>query len=171
MKKIYFVRHGLSEMNVQGLRAGSIETPLTDEGRAVAKQAGMAAHLLNIDTIVSSSMGRALETAEIIAREINYPIEQIRKSDLLVERHFGILEGKPYKPGEDIDVVEGIEQAEQLFERVKQALDWIETLPGDTILIVSHGATGRAVRHILNPEIAFIGRGFKNAEIVELNRL
>lgn len=168
MKKLYFVRHGLSEMNVLGFRAGSIETPLTDKGRAVAKLAGEHARNLGIDLIVSSSMGRALETAEIIAREISYPLEAIQKSDLLVERHFGILEGKPYKPGEDLDVVEGIEQAEALFERVTQALDWIETLPGNTVLIVSHGATGRALRHVLDPNISFASASFNNAEIVEL---
>lgn len=165
-KKIYFTRHGLSEMNVAGLRAGSTETPLTDEGRAVAKQAGILARDLGIDLIVSSSMGRAVETAEIIATEIDYPLEQILKSDLLVERHFGILEGKPFVKHADTDDVEGIEQTEALFRRVKKALEWIETLPGSTVLIVSHGATGRALRHILDPSIPFQHTSFKNAEIV-----
>lgn len=168
MKKLYFVRHGLSEMNALGLRSGSTETPLTDEGRKVAKQAGKAAHDLHLDTIVSSPMIRALETARIIASELGYAEDRIITSDLLVERHFGVLEGQPYVRNQDIDVVEGIELAEDLFRRAQQALDWINSLPGDTVLIVSHGATGRALRHILHPEIPFAGKGFKNAEIVEL---
>jgi len=168
LKKLYFVRHGLSEMNALGLRAGSTDTPLTDEGREVARQTGVAARELHIDTIVSSPMIRALETAQIIASELGYPEDKIFTSDLLVERHFGVLEGQPYERGQDIDVVEGIELAEDLFKRVRQALAWIESLPGETVLIVSHGATGRAMRHILNPRHPFQGTGFKNAEIVAL---
>lgn len=155
-------------MNALGLRSGSTETPLTDEGREVAKQAGKAAYDLHLDTIVSSPMIRALETARIIASELGYAEDRIITSDFLVERHFGVLEGQPYVRNQDIDVVEGIELAEDLFRRAQQALDWINSLPGDTVLIVSHGATGRALRHILHPEIPFAGKGFKNAEIVEL---
>ena len=40
MKKLFYVRHGQTVMNVQGLLAGQIETPLTDEGRAQAEAAG-----------------------------------------------------------------------------------------------------------------------------------
>lgn len=170
MKKIYFTRHGLTVMNELGLRSGSTETPLTETGRAAAKQAGQSAKGLPIDVIVSSSMGRAVETAEIIAAEIGYPLEKIIKTDLLVERHFGILEGAPYQPNQDVDVVEGIELAEMFFARVKEALELVETLPGQTVLIVAHSATGRAMRHLLNPDIPFAGSGsFPNSQIVEMN--
>lgn len=171
MKKLYFMRHGLSEMNKQGLRSGLTNTPLTDEGRAGAKQAGKGAHNLSIDTIVASTLDRAFETAQIVASEINHPIENILTSPLLVERDFGALEGLPYTPENDTDDVENIETTEQIFARARQALDWVETLPGDTILIVAHGAIGRAIRHVANPDIPFVGHShFPNTEIVELTR-
>src|SRR5690606_14158884 len=96
MRKLYFIRHGLSELNAQGLYAGHTETPLTEEGRLQAKQAGQGATGLGIDLIVSSPLERALETAQIVAHEIGYPEESIITDDRLIERHFGQLEAQPY---------------------------------------------------------------------------
>ena len=168
MKKLYFVRHGLTEMNVAGLWSGSTETSLTNDGRAQARKAGQAAKALGIDAIVSSTMGRAVETAQIIAKEIGYPAENIHTSSLLIERHFGALEGQPYFPDLNMDGVADVESVETLLGRAKLALEWINTIPGNTILIVSHGSTGRAIRHVLHPEIPFKGNHFPNAEIREL---
>ncbi len=167
MKKIYFMRHGLTEMNMAGIWSGSTETALTNEGRKQAKQAGAGAKNLGIDAIVCSSMSRAIETAEIVAREIGYPIENIHKTSLLIERHFGELEGQPWGPDLNIDGITDVESTDTLFHRVGMAAKWVKMIPGDTILVVSHGATGRALRHVLNPEIPFDGAGhFNNAEIV-----
>lgn len=162
------MRHGLTEMNVSGVWSGTTETPLTAKGRKQAKLAGQAAKDLGIDTIVCSTMGRAIESAEIVAKEIGYPLDKIHKSSLLIERHFGELEGQPYFPDLDLDGVADIESTDTLLNRAKLAIDWIETITGNTILVVSHGSTGRAIRHILNPSIPFRGAGhFKNAEIVQ----
>lgn len=171
MKKLYFTRHGLTEMNKAGLRSGSIETPLATEGKEQARTAGKHARGLQIDTIVCSSMGRAVHTAELIAEEIGYPLDKILRSDLLVERHFGVLEGQPYVRNDDTDDVEDIEVTDDLFKRAAEALKWIESLSGETILIVAHGAIGRALRHVLNPEVSFTTSGFPNAEIRELGKI
>lgn len=168
MKKLYFVRHGLSEMNIAGIWSGTTETPLSDVGKEQALTAGEAVKSLQIDTIVCSTLGRAVETAQIIADQIDYPLSNITQSKLLIERHFGVLEGTPYNADHDIDSVEGIEPTETLFARARVALDWVNTLSGDNILIVSHGSTGRALRHVNDPTIPFHGAGhFKNAEVVQ----
>lgn len=168
MKKLYFMRHGLTEMNAAGLRSGTTETSLTAEGRQQAKLAGQEAKKLSIDTIVCSTMGRTRETAEIAAKEMGFPIENIMHSSLLIERHFGELEGQPYKPDLDLDGFADVESTETILHRAKLALEWIESIPGESILVVSHGGFGRALRHIANQEIPFNGPGFKNAEIHEL---
>lgn len=169
MKTIYFMRHGLTELNEAGLRAGSTETPLTKKGREQAKQAGEQAKSIKIDTIVCSTQGRARETADIVAKEIDFPKEQILHSSLLIERHFGELEGQPYKPDLDLDGFADVESTETILNRARLALEWIESLPGDSILIVSHSGFGRALRHVIHRHIPFTGSGsFNNAEIVKL---
>lgn len=171
MKTLYFMRHGLTEMNVAGLWSGRTETQLTAEGRKQAKRAGQAAKNLGIDAIVCSTMGRAVETAEIVAKEIGYPVENIHKSSLLIERHFGELEGTPWQPDLNVDGFADVESVDTLKNRALLALEWIETIPGKTILIVSHGATGRMIRHAANQTIPFVGAGkFDNAELVKLVR-
>ncbi len=165
------MRHGLTEMNVEGRWSGSSETPLTEVGRKQARLAGEYARSLNIDTIVTSSLGRAVETAEIVAQEMGHNQADIIKSDLIIERHFGELEGAPYIPDVDLSGYKDIEPIEVLYDRCRTFVDWLETAPGDTVLIVSHGSTGRALRHVLNPTTPFAGAGhFPNAEIFELTQ-
>lgn len=158
MKKLYFIRHGLSEMNKSGHFAGTIDTPLTSEGRAQAKTAGENARLLNIDLIVSSPLSRAHETAKIIARQIGYPEDKILVSELLKERHWGDLEGTPHQPVEDLDEVPGAETSHQLLSRAAKALQYLESLPGENILVVSHGTFGRALRHHITDDMPFINK-------------
>jgi uncharacterized phosphatase len=158
MKKLYFIRHGLSEMNKTGHFAGTIDTPLTEEGRAQAKKAANHAKDLNIDLIVSSPLSRARETAEIIAQEIGYPKENIIYSDLIIERHWGDLEGKPHITIEDLDEVPNAETSDQLLERSEKALRYLESLDAENILVVSHGTFGRALRHHITHDEPFINR-------------
>ena len=95
MKKLYFVRHGETHMNVAGRLSGRIETPLTDKGRLQAIKTGkhIKMHLPTIDLIICSPYGRAYETAKSIAGQIGYPITKIGRNKLFVERTFGVLEG------------------------------------------------------------------------------
>jgi uncharacterized phosphatase len=147
MKKLYFVRHGLSEMNVSGYIAGRTESPLADEGRQQARDAGQHAKTLAIDYIVCSPQGRAVETAQIIAKEIGYPLEEIHINNLFMERHFGELEGKKWAPDLNLDGISDIETLDTLLERAKLALEWLHTIDAHNILVVSHGSFGRALRN------------------------
>jgi uncharacterized phosphatase len=165
MKRLYFIRHGLTEMNKLGLFSGITETPLTAEGRKQAKKAGQSAKDLGIDLIVSSPLERALETAQIIAKEIGYTPAEIQTNKLLIERHFGEMEGKPWTPDFNIDGVADIETDDSLIARAKAALRWIESLPADNILVVGHGSFGRALRYHLAKHIDF-KEYIPNAEIV-----
>jgi uncharacterized phosphatase len=158
MKKLYFIRHGLSEMNKSGHFAGTIDTPLAEEGRAQAKMAGIKARELRIDLIVTSPLIRASETAEIIARQIGYPKDKIVLSRLLIERHWGDLEGKPHVQVHDLDEVPNAETSAQLLERASKALAYLEGLEAENILVVSHGTFGRALRHHIIEDMPFINK-------------
>ncbi|CAN5199171.1 phosphoserine phosphatase 1 [soil metagenome] len=184
MKKLFYVRHGETEMNVATIWSGQTETPLTENGKTQAKATGVhvKTHLPPIDLIVCSPLSRAVHTAEIIAGEIGYPASKIVRNELLVERHFGTLEGTSSAgytvdySFEDIDALEGSETVKQVHERALQALAYIESLPQDNILVVSHGTFGRALRRVVNKlphthEYDLKHREefrLKNAEIIEL---
>ncbi|MDB5175632.1 MAG: histidine phosphatase family protein [Candidatus Saccharibacteria bacterium] len=166
---MYFVRHGLSVMNKQGIFSGRTETPLAPEGLAQAKAAGLELKDVGVDCIVSSPMKRARHTAQIIADEIGYNKDKIILNDLFMERAFGPLEGTPYSKHLQMEDIEGVEPGEELLARAKAGIEFLQTLPYNTIVVTSHGAIGRAMRHLLHPDIPFHGsESFNNAEVIKL---
>jgi probable phosphoglycerate mutase len=173
MKHLYFCRHGETEANATGVWSGTLETPLTPSGKAQAKLAGKHAKSLNIDHIVCSTLGRAHNTAEIIAGEIGYPLDKIELNSLFIERHFGQMEGQPHDMDMNVDGFIDVETRDTLINRAGLALEYILTIEADNVLLVRHGTFGRALRHVIHPEIDFHPRSteetrFKNADIVQL---
>lgn len=151
MKTIYFVRHGLTQANIDQVYSGSVDnSPLTSTGKRQAKAAGKSLKNKPIELVVASPMKRTTQTAHIISEQINYPKDKIIFNDLLVERHFGYWEGRPHTVRVQ-EEEQGIERdtgetLEELHVRVLKALEWISELDAEVILIVSHGAFGRMVR-------------------------
>ena len=170
MKHLYFVRHGISEMGKQGLRAGAgSETLLAPEGHEQARRAAAHIRKLDIDHIISSPQKRAHHTAQIIAREIGYPEDDIALNSLFIERHFGELEGTRWEPDMNVDGFADVESTDTLLHRMHMAYEFLHSLPFENILVVSHGSTGRALRHIIHPHIPFHNsEPFLNGEIVQL---
>lgn len=155
MQHIYIVRHGQSVANAERKVAGQTESPLTPLGEEQALHAGEAASELEVDLIVSSPMQRARHTAEIIAKTIGYPIEDIQNIPELKERRLGELEGKPYAPGRtgsgnalSVEKTQDVETADEFFERIKRALEIIHELPGKVVLVICHNGTGRMLMNI-----------------------
>ena len=167
MKRLYFIRHGESQFNIERRFAGRTDTPLTDEGRKQAKKAGQNARKLQIDLIVSSPLSRAYETAKIIAVEIGYPEVSIEINPLLIERDYGSLSGKIWAPDIDLDGIADIETAEGLIKRGLEALASLRQIEVDNVLVVSHGSIGSAIRHHILQTISFSDDDrIPNAEIV-----
>ena len=152
MKHLYFVRHGLSEMNKQGIFSSRSDTPLAPEGREQARQAGQQLKDKKIDLIVASPLQRAHDTAKIIAAELGIDPSQIVLNDLFVERDFGSIEGTTYSPHAIIDGAPGAEHSKDVIARAQKGLEWLQARPENTILLVSHGAIGRALKHLVDPE-------------------
>ncbi|BDZ64031.1 histidine phosphatase family protein [Agromyces mangrovi Wang et al. 2018] len=91
MTRIVFVRHGETEWNRARLLQGRTDIPLNDHGR---RQAAAAAQLLAdrpAEAIVTSPLGRAVETGRIVAEHAG--LELLGTHDDLVERDFGEAEG------------------------------------------------------------------------------
>lgn len=179
MQYLYFVRHGESEFNKANKWAGSSDTPLTSLGHKQAQKAGkqLRKQGLAVDVIISSPLERAHETAKRIATEIDYPHDKILINDMVTERNFGSLEGKKdllsatkyFVDESSIDNHDGAETLEELQKRAEDLLEYLHSLPHDTIVVVGHGASGRALRRaVTKGPLSVRGGNIGNAEVVRL---
>jgi broad specificity phosphatase PhoE len=154
MKTIYFVRHGESEANVRNILNSTIksEVPLTEKGRGQAALAGENLKGIKIDHIICSPFLRTIDTAKIISDTLGFDSSKIIKSPFFVERDFGIFDGhNEDKYHAEIKLNgfhESVETTAEMHKRVTEGLDWIKSLNGRNIILVSHGATGRMVQAI-----------------------
>lgn len=179
MKRLYFVRHGESEFNKAHKWTGSTDSPLTDKGHAQAKKAGqnLREQGLEVDIILTSPLTRAHQTAHHIASALEYPLENIKVHPSLIERNFGDLEGRKdlvtatrYLLDESaIDDFPNVESLEALQKRADQILEELHNLPHETVLVVGHGAFGRALRRSITKKPLHVrGKTFSNAEAARL---
>lgn len=153
MKKLYLLRHGQTEFNVKKLVQGRCDSPLTDLGR---QQAGMAAawlkaHNVVPDKVVSSPLGRAMDTASLVATELLGRDAAVEPCEGIIERCYGTFEEGPHDalptdvwdPGEDL-VPFGGEGSHALQERMVATLTNLMGAKGiETLLAVSHGSASR----------------------------
>jgi broad specificity phosphatase PhoE len=91
--ELLVVRHGESLANVEGRMQGSLNSKLSDRGRAQAALLGewLAARELTWHAAYASPLARAFETAEIVTRVTGGPTPQPDPD--LAEVHAGALEG------------------------------------------------------------------------------
>ena len=153
--KLYLIRHGQTEWNVEGKIQGRTDIPLNETGRLQAHflAAGMSSR--PVVRIFTSTLKRAVETAMAVGEDQNVAVELVKS---LEEIGFGKWEGRTNVeimadyPEEYrrwmLNPVEvsppGGELKQEIRVRCKNVMDAIleETagLKGD-IAIVSHGAT------------------------------
>ena len=129
--KLHLIRHGMTAGNLQGLYIGSgTDLPLCDEGRAQLAELKERFAYPQVDTVFSSPLLRAVETANIL-----FPgaAHQFTVHDLR-EAGFGKFEGRPVKdlvhdedfkkwitPGSGY-LPEGAEPTEQFHARCAESL-------------------------------------------------
>ena len=101
--ELILVRHGESEGNVEDRLQGQLEYPLTEKGVHQAKVT--ARRLLDhpVTAIYSSSVGRALATAEIIGKALSIPV---LIESALKEYDFGSLSGLTWSEVRKRDSIE-----------------------------------------------------------------
>lgn len=162
MKRLYLLRHGQTEFNVKKLVQGRCDSPLTNLGR---QQAGMAAawlkaHNVVPDKVVSSPLGRAMDTAQLVATELLGPDAAVESCEGIIEHCYGSFEEGPHDalptdvwdPGEDL-VPFGGEGSRALQERMVGALTNLMGSEGiETLLAVSHGSASRQFIKAAAPE-------------------
>lgn len=162
MKRLYLLRHGQTEFNVKKLVQGRCNSPLTDLGRQQAKMAAvwLKAHDVVPDKVVSSPLGRAMDTASLVAAELLGPDADIEPCEGLIERCYGTFEEGPHDalptdvwdPGEDLAPFGG-EGSRALQERMVATLtNLMNAKDTATLLAVSHGSASRQFIKAASPE-------------------
>lgn len=147
--QIVLVRHGQTEWNRIGRVQGHSDVPLNDEGRRQARALAVELDGEQVDAVYASDLGRARETAEILAATRGVDVIAL---PALREKHFGTWEGLT-----DVEVRERFpdaqttgwgdgETTEQLAERIVTAVEEIAAAhPGGLVLVVTHGGPMRAL--------------------------
>jgi probable phosphoglycerate mutase len=146
----WFLRHGETDWNARGLSQGSTDIPLNAVGVAQARRAALTLLGRGVAAIVSSPLGRARHTAEIVGEALRLPVaieEDLR------EVRFGVQEGQPMGDWYDDWIAgaytpEGAETFAELRARAAAAVNRAIARPGP-VLVVAHGALFRALRQVM----------------------
>jgi len=149
LKRFYFVRHGLTEDNLNNVYQ-SAEDKLTEEGRGQAARVAERFVSLSADVIITSTYERARLTAGVISEKTGLPVRESeffrevwRPSDLIGK---GKQEPSSKLLMDEIAEHESIPEwhhldEENLFEavtRARSALEFLCALPEEDIIVVTH---------------------------------
>ncbi|MFJ2505977.1 histidine phosphatase family protein [Microbacterium sp. NPDC087592] len=156
-ERLLLARHGQTVWNVEHRLQGQLDSPLTDEGiaqaRAIADRLGDAGVL----TVCSSPLGRAMQTAVIIADRLGAEVIEVPE---LADLDHGALAGMTW---DEIDAAyptareeraanrygwafPGGESYAQARSRARKALSSCGWASEGTPLLVSHEMIGRMLR-------------------------
>jgi broad specificity phosphatase PhoE len=148
---IYFVRHGETAHNRDGLALGRADVPLTEAGRQQAAAAARRLAALPLDHIYTSPLARCAATAEALAGERGITVEA---RDELLELDVGETEGLTFQvmrdryagflgewagPEGHLARMPGGERLVDVEERVMPFLDRLRReRPHAAVAVVSH---------------------------------
>jgi broad specificity phosphatase PhoE len=148
---IHTIRHARTLFGDQQRYAGTLDVPLSREGRREAKAAAAGLRDARFDVVITSTKMRAIDTAKLLVGASTPTV----KSGLCDERNYGAMEGltaldvKRLKPkilfikvGNDTHSVNppGGEPLEDLRERARKFCRFVfKRYRGSSVLVVSHG--------------------------------
>lgn len=146
---IIFIRHGETLLNA-ARTIQPADTPLAPRGLAQAEHMAARVRALKPAAILASDMPRAWQTAEAISRQTGlHPVS----TDLLWERNFGDLRGRPhdtlsFNAMEMLEAPANGESMADFHARITQALAFAAShracIDGP-LIVVSHGLVIKAL--------------------------
>jgi glucosyl-3-phosphoglycerate phosphatase len=152
MTRILLVRHGATEWNITKRAQGQADVPLTDRGRAQARELAELLRTYTIDDIYSSDLSRAVETIRPLAEELGREVKlepDLREIDQgewtgLTTDEIRKRWPERWGPARHYSARPGGESPAEVRERALRAVARIvEKHPDGCIVLVSHGGTIR----------------------------
>jgi broad specificity phosphatase PhoE len=145
--EVYLVRHGETEWSLSGQHTGSTDIPLTDNGKAVARELGEKLKGIEFAAVWSSPMSRAIDTARLAGYE-----HDVRIDDRLTEWAYGEYEGmttpeiRETRPDWFLwrDGCPGGESPAQVGARADGLVEEVRAVQGD-VLLFAHGHILRVI--------------------------
>ena len=168
------MRHGQTDWNLAGRVQGHTDIPLNNTGQQQASDAARQFTDIGLswDLVVSSSLGRAKQTAQIVAEITKVPFMGERES--LIEQNYGDAEGSLV---EDLPVrwpernFPHAEADADVGRRGLQAIDDLITeFDGSRVLAVSHGALIRRIISVILDETYENVPRIPNVSVSQLRR-
>ncbi|CAH2714960.1 Phosphoserine phosphatase 1 [Neobacillus rhizosphaerae] len=163
---IYLLRHGETVFNTQGRYQGELDSPLTTEGTEQVKNISKLLKVVINDPneweIISSPLGRAMKSTEIICETIGFDLNKVTTDARLREVSFGSWSGLTTKEIEESwpELIKNTDSNNWYFNSpngenydsvVERVSDWLESIKNkEKVIAVSHGLTGRVLRGVYN---------------------
>lgn len=146
MTKLYLVRHGETEDNVNQIMQGQTQGKLNATG--IRQAEGVKNKMLGtqIDAFVSSDLKRSFDTCEIIAKSHG---KEVVTTPLLRERDWGDFTGQYIPDLKDKELPNNVESLEKMKARAHNFITWLKiTFPDQTVLAVGHGIINKAIQSV-----------------------
>jgi alpha-ribazole phosphatase len=131
MVKVILIRHGETDWNTKQIFRGRKDIPLNEVGLAQAKAVGMSLSDIQIDAIYSSPLGRARETAKVLAENRSLEVEL---EEGFIDIDFGKWEGITHEKVK--------EEYESLYERWLKNPQMVTFPGGESLRNVSTRSMG-----------------------------
>ncbi len=155
MFTFYLVRHGETEHNKLQIAMGQHNSSLSSKGRQDAQIIGELLRNITFTAIFTSDLGRAIETARIVRKNLNEKCKTESRKELR-EINYGIYNNTPKatfetrcKAYKNKDVAFVFPDGESLLDVKKRAGEFIisleEKYENQIILIVTHSGTIRGI--------------------------
>lgn len=150
--KIYLIRHGQTDWNLQGRFQGREDIELNETGIMQAVNCGKAIKGTAFQAVITSPLSRARKTAEIIAEQVG--ANELIIEDSIIERDFKKVSGMTpkereifYASGEPDDKEPWEDLCNRMMNSIKK---YGKKYDKDNIIMVSHGASINSVLSVLS---------------------
>jgi broad specificity phosphatase PhoE len=150
----YYVRHGETDWNRENRLQGWADIPLNETGREQAHLAARSLTGVPISSICASPLDRALETATIIQKAINVPMDIIQDlKEVDIGDHEGVEKGQWYTDWQEGKFTPtGGETQAEFLERILSGMAVALDRPGP-VLVVAHGQIFRTLTNAIGAHL------------------
>jgi broad specificity phosphatase PhoE len=181
IKNIYVIRHGETDWNKNHKFQGQTDVKLNDTGREQALALKPLLQQLQIESVYSSTLARAFESAEIATQDLKLSIQ---KDERLREANIGLAEGMSLveiteKFGEEMLIkwrsyderlldfqFENGESKRQMMIRIRQCfLDIAVNSNRQNLAVFTHGMVMRGMTYVFGSGLSWDHQVFSNGSI------